>query len=245
MRDSLEFSLILKLLGAVRFTDVATDVQEAVGGSPGRRESNFTPYRYQSQLWVGAVLSAAGLAPRIPLRGAGKKPDYLFDIDRTQYALEVKRPLKAANIPSKIDEAVRQLEDYHVSGGVAVDVSDCLPDELLYGYDRNAFEAPHGPIDAAFTKLYRSVGDHLFSPINHHLRPAGRRLFFAVVFAQGWRWFRTRPIGPELYSTTRIGVFVSAKGNLRYWHAQKISSAYIAGLRKTGLYPSRETFETL
>lgn len=75
-------------------------------------------------------------------------------------------------------------------------------------------------------------------------RPASR-IFFAIVYLHGWPWFRTGPVGPEFFSFTQVGRVVSTKGNLRYWDANKIRTAYDVGLRKIGLYVTRETSEIL
>ena len=72
---------------------------------------------------------------------------------------------------------------------------------------------------------------------------AANVIFFLIVYATGWRWFNRGSGGPELFTTSRFGTFVKIKGNLAYWHADTIGRAYKRGLKKIGLFVSRETYE--
>ena len=144
-----------------------------------------------------------------------------------------------------IDEAFDQLRDYDVAGGVALDVGDCLDDSLLFAHDADRATPPHQAIDTAVDHLYHGVSDYLIDHKMHRINPVVSRIFFVVVYVHGWRWFVKRPQGPELFSATQVGRFVSAKGNLRYWDAERIRLAYAAGLTGTGLYITRETHEIL
>jgi len=245
MRDSHEFGVIQELLGATEFANLAVDVQRAVKGTLHRSEAARAPYQFQSQLWVGSIFHAAGLTPDIPQCKGGKSPDYVITVEGTRYGVEVKRPTKASNIPSAIDDAYDQLREYDIAGGLAIDVSDCLDDSLLFAYEADSTRPPYEAIETAFSSLYREAGNHLVDVRTHRPRPAASRIFFAIVYLHGWRWFRKSFRGPESYTATQVGRFVSAKGNLRYWDAERIGTSYIAGLERTGLYVTRETSEVL
>lgn len=245
IRDSHEFLAIRVLLGATGFAGMASDVQKAMKGTLDRTEPSRSAYQFQSQLWVGSVFHAAGLTPAVPQKTTTKSPDYIIDVEGTQYGVEVKRPTKAANITKAVDEAYEQLRDYDIAGGVAIDVSDCLDDALVFAHDADRTRPPYEALDAAFSALYHQVSDYLIDSATRRPSPVTSRLFFAIVYLHGWRWFRKRPGGPELFSATQVGRFVSAKGNLRYWDVDKIRVAYAAGLIATGLYVTRETSEIL
>lgn len=245
IRDSHEFLAIKRLLGVAEFADMSSAVQKAMKGTLDRTEASRAPYQFQSQLWVGSVFHAAGLTPTIPPETTTKSPDYIIDVEGVQYGVEVKRPTKAANITKAIDEAFEQLNDYGIAGGVAIDVSDCLEDTLMFSHEADRTQPPHQAIDAAFTTLYHRVSNHLLDPATRRPGRASSRIFFAIVYLHGWRWFRRRPSGPELFSATQIGRFVSTRGNFRYWVADNIRTAYATGLTKTGLYLTKETHEIL
>lgn len=245
IRDSHEFLAIQKLLGVADFAATASDVQAAMKGTLERTEATRRPYQFQSQLWVGAVLHAGGLTPRVPSTTKGKSPDYLVDVQGTTYGVEVKRPRRAANILGALDEAFDQLREYDVAGGVAIDVSDCLDDSLMFAHDADRAAPPYQAIDTAFGRLYHGVSEYLIDRKVNRVNSVVSRIFFVIVYLHGWRWFVKRPQGPELFSATQVGRFVSIKGNLRYWDAQKIRLAYAAGLTETGLYIARETHEIL
>ena len=153
--------------------------------------------------------------------------------------------MKAANIKAAIKDAFEKLLEYGVAGGVAIDVSDCLDEALVFLQGADRTRPPFEAIDKAYGALYHQVGSCIIDPYTHRLQEAASQIFFAIVYLHGWRWFKTGPKGPELYSATQIGRFVSAKGNTRYWKAAKLRTAYAAGLRNTGLYVIRETEETL
>jgi hypothetical protein len=163
----------------------------------------------------------------------------------SDYGLEVKRPTKAGNVSAAVKEAYAQLRDYDITGGVAIDVSDCLDDSLLFSHESDPTRPPYQAIDDAFGKLYHQVSDGLFQAPTRRPRREASRVFFAIVYLHGWRWFKRRPKGPELYSATQFGRFVATRGNLRFWTADTIRNVYRAGLEKTGLYVVRETGETL
>ena len=245
IRDSHEFLAIEELLGATGLAAMASDVQIAMKGTLDRTEVTRQPYQFQSQLWVGAVLHAGGLIPKAPSKTTGMSPDYLIEVEGSTYGVEVKRPTKATRIREAIDQAFEQLRDFDAAGGVAIDVSDCLDDALLFGHDADRSTPPYQAIDTAFTDLYHGVSDYLIDRRSNRVNPVVSRIFFVVVYLHGWRWFLRRPRGPELFSATQFGRFVSTKGNLRYWEAEKIRLAYATGLTATGLYLTRESREIL
>jgi hypothetical protein len=190
-------------------------------------------------------MHAGGLSISSPPPTKLQSPDYLIRVGASNHGLEVKRPTKAGNISAAVRQAYNQLRDYDIDGGVAIDVSDCLEDSLLFSQEADRSRPPYELISNAFGHLYHQVSDRLFHALTRRPKREASRIFFAVVYLHGWRWFRKGPTGPELYSATQFGRFVATKGNLRYWTADSIREAFLAGLKRTGLYVVRETEEIL
>ena len=140
-------------------------------------------------------------------------------------------------------DAVCQLREYGIRGGVALDVSDCLPQTTLQQYSADRDEPPYTSTDAHFRKIYQGAGELLFDSKRQRIRPDANIVFFLIVYASGWRWFNKGPSGPELFTASQFGRFVTAKGNLEYWHADAIRKAYERGLKKIGLFVTRESYE--
>ena len=245
-RDAHEFEAIGKLVGRQRALELAADLQQALDGTPERLEKSRTPYRFQSQLWISSVFHSAGVALKRPKTTATKSPDFLIDIGATTYGLEVKRPLRGDTaIRRAVRDAVDQLREYGVIGGVALDVSDCLPQTMLQQYRADRNEPPYALTDADFQKLYRGAEDLLIDSECRKILPYINSIFFLIVYATGWRWFNKGPSGPELFAFHQFGTFVTTKGNLAYWHADAIRKTYERGLKKIGLFVTRESYEQI
>src|SRR5262249_48411381 len=150
------------------------------------------------------------------------------------YGLEVKRPSGANAIPGAVADAVRQLREYSVIGGVALDVNDCLPQATLQQYRADQSEPPYALTDTDFRQIYRGAGDLLIDSRRRKMLPSINVIFFLIVYATGWRWFDKGPSGPELFFASQFGTFVTTKGNLAYWHADAIRRAYERGCKKIG-----------
>lgn len=144
MRDSHEFGVIRKLLGNAELGVLAVDVQKAIQGTLLRSETARAPYQFQSQLWVGSVLYAAGLAPTVPHDRSRQSPDYIISLNGAEYGVEVKRPTKGPTIRPALEDAYAKFLDSDMVGGVAIDLSDCLDDSLLFGGVRRSRFASSG-----------------------------------------------------------------------------------------------------
>jgi hypothetical protein len=242
-RDACEFEAIGKLVGESMAVRIAADLHAALKGTPERSDTSRKPYQFQSQLWIGSVFHAAGVTLTVPAMTTTKSPDFVIDIGARAYGLEVKRPSRATAIPGAVADAVRQLREYGVIGGVALDVSECLPQATLQQHRADRSEPPYALTDADFRQLYRGAGDLLIDSRRRKMLPAINVIFFLIVYATGWRWFDKGPTGPELFSASQFGTFVTTKGNLAYWHADAIRRAYERGCKKIGLLVTRETYE--
>ena len=246
-RDAYEFEAIRKLVGESKMVRIAKDIaiHAALKGTPERSEgTSSTPYEFQSELWIGSVFHAAGATLRVPEMPTTKSPDFVIEnISASAYGLEVKRPHRAAAIPNLLAKAVRQLREYGVIGGVALDVSDCLSQAMLQQHRADRSEPPYAITAADFRQVYRGAGDLLIDSRRRKMLPAINVIFFLIVYATGWRWFDKCSTGPEFFSASQFGTFVTTKGNLAYWHADAIRRAYERGCKKIGLFVTQETYE--
>ncbi len=242
-RDAYEFRAIGKLVGYSKAIELARDLQCALDGTPARLEKSRQPYQFQSQLWIMSIFYSAGVTLKKP-NTVTKSPDFFInDISATVYGLEVKRPLTAKAIPANLRDAVHQLRDSGVIGGVALDVSDCLPQTTLQQYCTDRNEPPYARAYDDFNKIYHEAGDLLFHSKRREMLPASNTIFFLIVYATGWRWFNKGLSGPELFIASQFYTATVIKGNLRYWHADNIRKAYERGLKKIGLFGVRESYE--
>lgn len=244
-RDAYEFEAIRKLVGDPMMISIAADLQAALKGTPERLDKSRKPYQFQSQLWTGSVFHSAGVTLKIPATTTTKSPDFVIEVGATAYGLEVKRPSQVTAIPRAMADAVRQLQEYGVIGGVALDVSDCLSQTTLQQYRANRNEPPYALTDADFRKIYRGAGDLLIDSKRRRMLSAINIIFFLIVYATGWRWFNKGSSGPELFDASQFGTFVTTKGNLAYWHADAIRKAYERGRKKIGLFVTRESYEQI
>jgi hypothetical protein len=241
VHDVHEFRKIVALLGLSKAATLTHDLRSALKGTPEKAEPTRRPYQFQSQLWIGSLFAASSLQLTVLLTGAAKSPDFSVKVEGRIYGLEVKRPANAHGLRGKIAEARDQLDARRLQGGVALDVTDCIPQHLLFTYDDDPGDAPYAKIDEVFSGLYRQSGDVVFDSSNKRHCPGFECIAFLIVYVNGWRWTVHGPLGPELFTASQFGRFVTAKGNLMYWHADKIRSAYVNGLKRASMFISRET----
>lgn len=86
---------------------------------------------FLSQFWVGTLLAQSRLNPQILAYDAiGKpKPDYLIEVGRVTFAVEVKRPSSHEAARRLVDEAGDQIRRLDKPGIIILDVTDCLLDD--------------------------------------------------------------------------------------------------------------------
>jgi len=220
---------------------LARAISDAIRGSPAKDEVTRTPYQFQSQLWMAAILTAGGISVTPIPTNNEVTPDYLLDIAGTAYALEVKRPESDAGINTCIRKARKQLASLGIRGGIALDISDCLPDADLYQYESDPTTPPYAAIESRFVQLYRDAGARVCDNRTKTHRPHYRHICFVLVYAKGWRWMKAGPRCPELFDCTEFGRFVTAKGNLAFWDVERLRVAFNAGLKRTRFVQTRAT----
>jgi hypothetical protein len=245
IRDAQEFRTIRRLLGVSKERFFLRDLADAMRGSASRLEQARRPYQFQSQLWIGAIFSAGGLDIR-PLQPRNDQvPDYTLNIEGTDYAMEVKRPQTRKSIRGLLIRGREQIRQHGTKGGIVLDVTDCLPEAALFLHGDDPKGRPEARVDAAFEEVYKHAGRLVFDPVLKRHRPNFKHVCFLLVFAQGWRWFRRGPKGPELFLCSQFGLFVTAKGNVTHWDVNKLRDAYLKGLAATDSRVTREGWSNL
>ena len=216
IRDAVEFSQIARALGRERMEMLVGDLKEALGGVVDQDNYVRTPYQYQSQLWIGALLAAGGHGPRVP-HTSGKSPDFVLENGMSLYGLEVKRPSSRAGVRSVFEKAVEQLNEHEVKGAVIVDASDCF----LGGAPSEVVDDDSLPPNTEASALLDEIGDELSDVIFDTERMEHRagygRVLHLLVYAKGIRWSRTDLSGPFIFQPAYRKTFTRARGNLD-WH---------------------------
>ena len=239
IRDAYEFRAIAQLVSSSQVASLAEDLRSALKGTPEQGEAGRRPYQFQSQLWMGSIFLHGPVRPTVVPQGATPAPDFILDVEGRTYGLEVKRPGKRARLREQIKSARDQLAAQQMRGGVAIDVSDCISDQVRFSDASPPRFAPQLLIDQEFEALYKECGHVVFDEESRRHQPGFERVVFLIVYANGWRWTFGGPRGPELFTASQFGRFLTSKGNLPYWDADRIRDAYIHGLKATGMHFSR------
>lgn len=182
------------------------------------------PLQLQSQLIVRSALQLGGGAPYHPTHspGAGRKsPDVLLANGSTEYAIEVKRPRQSRSILSRLDDARDQLDGFGVSGGIVLDITDCVRDTSSTALESHVRE------------LALSLYDRIFVT-GQGYRPGYERIMMAgVLVRRAWTTDESeRSAMVEVHTISTIGIFASARGTLADRRARWLRSTLEDGLEK-------------
>ena len=178
----------------------------------------------QSQLIVRSALQLGGGDPYHPTHSpsAGRKsPDILLANGNSEYAIEVKSPRQSRSILSRLDDARDQLEGFGVSGGVVLDITDCVRD------------TSSGALEAQVRKLALSLYDRIFVT-GQGYRPGYERIMMAgVIVRRAWTTDESeRGAMVEVHTMSTIGIFASARGTHADRRAQWLRSTLEQGLER-------------
>jgi hypothetical protein len=155
---------------------------------------------------VRAALVRSGLEPSHPTispRQGRKNPDLLLGNGLSTYGLEAKRPERAGNILPRFRDGSTQLQDFGVSGGVLIDVSDCV----------------RGLDNEAASLFVRDQGKVILDEVFVHgcgPRPGYSHIMMAGVYARvAW----TSDDGAlaamvKVHTASRIGIFAPVRNSL-------------------------------
>ncbi len=159
----------------------------ALQGSLLPSPSVSEPKEFQTQYWFGMLLAQAGLHPMVPdLTFAGRRPDFIVDLQGLRCGVEVKRPQSFRSARRALDRAASQLRDFGQPGLIALDLSDCLGGESLSVAALNSAIPIQKLIEPDFIHHSRLLGRR---PVTYNQSNKYARIFMLACYARvvGWR----------------------------------------------------------
>ena len=184
-RDAQEFTNIGGMLPQQPLKPIFETLSRAVGGTIGR--TRHQAYQAQSELWVGAALSCAGVSVGVLTKPNGAGPDYIVRNDGNEYAIEVKRITSGANVRKRVSKAAAQVGDSRYDGGaLVVDLTDWLPSDVTLRLASGApdFTGPRMPIARILDQLRKEI----FDDQTDRIRPRRIQLLAVTAFARFIHW---------------------------------------------------------
>ena len=224
--DAQEFIMIRGMLPQERLDSTANVLEKAVGGTIG-----VTPheaYQAQSELWVGAALSTAGVRLGVWTNPQGPNPDYIVWNGTREYAIEVKRIAEGNSVKNRVSKAAKQTRDRRYCGGALyVDLTDWLPSSINVRLASGPpdLESPSTPLAERINRLRQEI----YSDRSHRIRPRRMHLLAVTAFARFIHWDLTDL--PQMHLTRYIApLWFWRSGNRRSyddarWLAELLPSA--------------------
>jgi hypothetical protein len=235
--QSLQFGMDLRAIAISlppgKIKELRADIEKCITGALISDPNNLEAAQFQSQLIVRSAFWQMGADPQVPAAarfGKGKRPDILIANGASEYGIEVKRPTKDATVLSNAKSASRQIGEPGLTGGVILDLTDCMigvtpnkvDDLLLSQYERVA-------------KLFFENGVG-FLPGQSHMIVAG-------VFARPM-WTVQADSGDAqvaVHSTSAVGAFGTSQGTISFRRAVWIRETFNEGMNKLGFTTAEET----
>ena len=229
--DAQEFTIIKGMLPRQPLPPMVESLARAVDGTIGG--TPHQAYQAQSELWVGAALSCAGVPLNVLTNPRGPSPDYIVRNGTREYAIEVKRIASGRSLKRRVSKAATQTRDdrYHGSA-LYVDLTDWLPSAvtLRFAYGPPDLDDPRISIARRIDQLRREIVDDR----THRIRARRGHLFAVTAFARFIHWdladlsqmHLTRYIAP-------LWFWHSVK-DLRYHRARWLAELLQDGARNIG-----------
>lgn len=126
LEAALDYHTIARSVSASTPATARRELRDSLVGPLSPPSGQFGPLQLQSQAVAFGAFALAGCDPRHPAKTTSKSPDILLDRGSMTYAVEAKRPQARHNISSHCIAAYEQLVASGCTGGVLVDVSDCV-----------------------------------------------------------------------------------------------------------------------
>jgi hypothetical protein len=220
-----DFRLITHALPPTGLPSLAEDLRRSIGGSLDDLEPTAA-HRAQSQLAFGAVLVAGGLRPLAPDTSGGPSPDYVVSVDTLPIGVEVKRPMRIANLTAAVDEAARQLTGFGSRHwAVHVDLSDAVRHELLDGLHQGL----RPDLGRLFAIASDEVSDHIFAARDRF------RFMVGYMSARVFAWDLTDEPRFIPFASFRIEAYPEACGGLVVTQARRLRDAIRRGGEERGM----------
>lgn len=220
----LDFRDIASTLPPDKDASLRKDLELALGGTLEPTEAARGPLQLQSQLAVRAAFVRGGAT----LLKAGRPrhgkpvPDLLLENGASTYAIEVKRPQSSKGLVARFSEGVDQVRRYGTSGGILVDVTDCVRGRVGDELDTAVRECALMLYDLAWDgRSYRPGYSHI--------------IVIGVVARPAW----SSDDGANaaiinVHSSTTVGVLATHRNNLAGHRARWIRQVFQTGTRLLG-----------
>ena len=218
---ALDYSAIARTLPTEPLAAMRRELRDSLTGPIDPPEGELGPLQLQSQAVLRAAFVFAGESPihptHSPQRGLSS-PDLILENGTMRYGIEAKRPQVEKNILPRFRDGCTQLANFRVSGGVLVDVSDCI----------------RGLDNQAASEFVRSSGasllDEVFEQGHGHKSRYGHIMLAGVYGRAAW----SSDDGPEhamvnVYHASRIGIFARAPNTLQDHRAKWIRRSVQVG----------------
>jgi len=233
MGDASDFFDIAELLPTFQARNILAQLQQALKGTLDDERHRQTAYRFQSQFWLGAVLTRGGYAPRIP-DSNGSHPDFIVEEGLSQYGVEVKRPESAESALQLLTEGAAQLRAYKVKGLIIFDLSECVGTEALSYVPIGEEVETRDRMLAQFKAAYSALRARVLDGKNNRLREGFENVLGIIGLARGWSWISDSPPGLALFGTGGATMLFSPVRNVTYYHSKHLVAKTIRGLRHLG-----------
>jgi len=205
-------------------------LRRVVGGTLG-----LTPhraYQVQSELWVGAALSCAGVRLGVPTKPEG--PDYIVWNGTLKYAIEVKRLAGKSSVHRRVSRAAKQTRSgqYH-GGALYVDLTDWLPSDMTIRFASGPpdMDSPQTPIARRIDQLRKEI----FDDQTQRIQQRREHLFAVTAFARFKHWDLTDLSQLHLSRYIAPLWFWHSARDLRYHRARWLAELLHNGARNIGL----------
>jgi hypothetical protein len=233
MGDASDFFDIAQLLPKVQSRTILTQLQQALKGTLDDERRRQAAYRFQTQFWLGTVLTRGGYKPRVP-ETQHSHPDFIVEEGLSEYGIEVKRPENAESALELLSDGAEQLHAFNVKGLMIFDLSECVGLEVL-GYVPNGKEAEaRDQLLAQFRTVYSRLRERALDAKNRRLRQGFERVLGIIAIARGWSWISDEPPGLALFATAGASMFFSPVRNVVYYHSIHLVEKTIRGLNQLG-----------
>lgn len=187
----------------------------------------------QSSLLAGAIIAASGREVSVPIPGRSRSPDYIFQVDTAEFALEVKRPSGLKRIDKTLEGAIEQIEAFRNSiHAIFLDVTDCIT---------WASDSPSTRDEATTTlsEVVRQADIIVGHAVSSHPEKF-QRLAVLCVSAAPILWLSGSPTAPALFQSTIFTVYEKACSGLVLDHSRRCVDALLAGYRVLGALSVRD-----
>ena len=232
-RDAREFVEIGGMLPDEPLRPVAVALKKATKGDASQTAD--APRQFQSELWVGALLSCSTDFLGVPERDS--RPDYIVRNSNMQYGVEVKRPTKVETVLTCADKGIKQLrvsiQHYH-GGALVIDLTDCLDARLAATIESGPpnLEPAQEWIATQIHALHR----YIYDENAQRIRASRNHIFAVAVVARSMHWDVDDL--SQLHLMRHIGylAYTQSPNSLRGHRATWLSGLFLQGAKAAGYH---------